>query len=255
MVLAVPIVVIIVVVVIVIIIVIIPVVAVIGGIRAGGVIIPVIVISGSIRAGGIIVVRELHRGRRVRGRRGALRRRLGGRALGSLLGNVVGRRLSHPDPDGAAVVLVQFFPDLLGLVGLPVRILAGHRYRHRPPVGQISHHDGPGHQLAGRVFPVHPLVRKPRDQGRAVRVQTLQVQHPSAPAERHLHIRVDLEAQGAIGGEVGPVIAEKAQAQADSQSSRGHCGPQPDRTPGGGQAQLHHILHRLAHLIVQVGRL
>ena len=130
-----------------------------------------------------------------------------------------------------------------------------HRDRDGVAVGQVAHVDGPLHQLAGGGLPVLAPIVVPLDQILAVGVEPLQVQHPVGAAHRHLHIRVDLDAQGAVGGVVGLVIPKEHQAEA------GGRGGQPgQRLPQGGGLglrlpELHDGLDGIPHLVVQVGRL
>ena len=149
------------------------------------------------------------------------RRRSGG---GSGWGDGDDHRVSSLDGDRVAVLVVEQVNDVVGLGVLPLGVGAAHRDGDGVPVGQVPHLNGPIHQLLGHGGLVFVVVRVPFDQIPAILVQALQVQHPLGAAEGHLHIRVDLNAQGAVGGEVGTVVSKEHQAQAGGQRGQSHQG-------------------------------
>ena len=177
-----------------------------------GFVVIVIVVWRDIRGGG---------GRRRRGRRsggGGGRRGRGGWIYGDDDG------ISTLDGDGVPILAVEQIHDIVGFAVLPLSVRAVHGNGDGVPVGQVPHLNGPIHQLLGHGVLAFVVVRVPFDQIPAILVQALQVQHPLGAAEGHLHIRVDLNAQGAVGGEVGTVVSKEHQAQAGGQRGQSHQG-------------------------------
>ena len=170
-----------------------------------------------------------------------------------------GRRLlvsgADLDHDGLPVPLLQILPGRLLLPGLPVGVGAGNCDGHRLPAREVAHIDGPLHQLLRHVLPILAPIVVALDQDPAVRVEPLQLQHPVGAAEGELHIRVDLDAQGAVGNEVGLVITKEHDAQAGGQAGNAGQGLPQGGAFFPGVPQLHDVPHCVPHLIAQVGGL
>ena len=73
--------------------------------------------------------------------------------------------------------------------------------------------DGPLHQLPSHVLPILATVIVAVDQILTILVEPFQFQHPVGAAECKLHIRVDLDAQGAVGDKVRLIISKEHQAE------------------------------------------
>ena len=118
------------------------------------------------------------------------------------------------DHNALSVPFLQLGLDLNFLPSPPLGVGAVHRDGDGVPIREITHIDGPFHQLFCGGLPVFTPVRIPGDQVFAVLIQPFQIQDPVSAADGHLHIRVDLDAQGAVGGEIWPVVPKEHQAEA-----------------------------------------
>ena len=165
------------------------------------------------------------------------------------------RALAQLNHDALAIPLLQLPADLFLLLRLPVRIGAVDRDGDGISIGEVSQVDGPLHQLVGRRVPAFALVGIALDQHLPVGVEGLQVQHPLGAADGHLHVRVDLNAHGSVGREIGLIISKEGQTHAGRQSRRSDQRPVAGAALFLGRPQFHHVLHGVAHPVMQVGRL
>ena len=164
---------------------------------------------------------------------------------------------AQADDDGLAVPVLQLGLHGLFLTGLPGGVPAAHGDGDGVPVGQVPHVDGPLYQLAGGLLPDLAPVVVALDQIRPVGVEAHQIQHPVRAADGHLHVRVYLDAQRTVDGEIGLVIAEEHGAEAGGQAAQPHQRPDQGGASGPplGLPEGHDLLHPLSHLIVEVRRL
>src|SRR5699024_7796639 len=96
---------------------------------------------------------------------------------------------------------------------LPAGIGAGGSDSHRLPPGEVTHLEGPPHQLPSHVLPSLAPVMVAVDQTLTSIVEPFQFQHPVVSPEGILNTRVDLDAQGAVGDKVRLIISKEHQAE------------------------------------------
>ena len=107
--------------------------------------------------------------------------------------------------------------DLRLLFLLPAGVLAGNGDRDGISVREVAHLNGPVHQLVGGGVPVLSVVVIPLNQVPAVLVSAGQAHNPVVFTEGKGDVGVDLQTQGAIGGEVGLVVPKEHQTQTGGQ--------------------------------------
>ena len=122
------------------------------------------------------------------------------------------------DHNGLAIPFLQLRLRRLFLLALPICIRAGDGDSHGVPVRQVAQVDGPFQQFLGGGLSVLAAIVVAGSQDFSVLVEAFHFQHPVRAAERQLHVRVDLNTQGAVRSEIGLIPPENHQAQAGNQA-------------------------------------
>ena len=202
----------------------------------------------------VVIVVIVVIGRRRGGRGGRLRRCGGGRRGWRRRGRGGGGgHLSRCHLHAAVQMHLQLQDQRFLGGGLPFLVFGVHRERDAAAVLQISLLDGAVGQIVGHRL--HRLAERAvsLDQLPAVLVQALQAHHVAGAVHPHHHVGIDLHAHGAVGGQQQAARHRDDQRTGCRRGQRDDPLPHPQR--GFGRRELHHAVHRLPHLIPEVGHL